>query len=257
MILAVVSAGVTSCSEDTYDDNTIEVTFNAALPAARAFGDASQVDSLIVGVLKKSGDDSYTEVLRKSSDLSTPVSFVLSKGQSYTFVFWAQNKDCKLYDTDDLTAISMASFSGDISFDDAEKSDAFYYVETIDDASKSVNKSVELARLLAQVNVGTTGKSASAKLEVTGLPHTFNPITGAVSGTADYVWNFKAATTETFTVDGVEYKYLAVAYMFAPKGSAGDYAAKLTVEESTTLELQVQLQSNNKCNIIGAITDSE
>lgn len=257
-ILATALVSFAACSEDSFDDNNIEVTFKAMIPSTRAFGDGSQADSLVVGVLKKS-NDTYTEIARKQVDINASladVSFILGKGQSYTFVFWAQNKDCTLYDLTDLTAIGMASHSGAITFADAEKCDAFYYVETIDNVTKSINKSVELARPLVQVNVGTTGAAKTAKFVAKAIPNTFNPIDGSVSGSTDYTWEFSATTSEKFTVESVNYTYIAIAYMFAPKSEATEYEAELTVEGMAPRTLPaILLQQNTKCNILGALTE--
>lgn len=257
MILAVTAVSFAACSEDSYNENTIEVTFKAIIPSTRAFGDGTQVDKLVVGALKEN-NGTYTEIARKEVDINASladVQFILGKGQTYTFVFWAYNSNSTLYDLTDLTAIEMKAHSSSITFDAAEKCDAFYYVETITNVTSNVNKSIELARPLVQVNVGTSGPAAKAKFVAKAIPNTFCPIDGSVSGSCDYTWDFSATIDETFTVEDNEYTYLAIAYMFAPKSEA-KYNAELTVEGKETLMIPgILLQSNTKCNIVGTLTE--
>lgn len=255
-VLVLVSAGIVSCSEDLPEAGDAEVSFTATLPAGsrtRAFGDGAGVNTLVVGVFNGSG-----EVDRETSSVSgstVDVSFTLAQGQTYSFVFWAYNKSCDIYDTDDLTGIKMSVQEQSVTFGQAEAADAFFAV--VKDVAITGNSSrrVELVRPLAQINVGTTGKAVTATFTVKGVPNTFHPFTNTVSGEINYTWDFTNSITENFTVNGVKYNYLAMGYLFAP-AEGMQVKAELSLGNGQAITFpQVELQANRRSNIIGRFTD--
>ena len=262
MILASWAIGLVSCSDEAKnvdDMNSVKVTFTAVIPEeTRAYGDASQVNMLVVAAYTKE-DDNYIEVERKNVEITnaaTAVQFTLVKNQPFTFVFWAYNSECDIYDTEDLTAINMTN-CGAVTFEQSEKCDAFFAAREVTN-SYDTEFIVELVRPLAQINVGTTGDAVKAGLTVNNAPTTFYPLSNSVGGSANYTWEFTNSTTEKLDVDGVEYNYLAVAYLFASE-TPQTYSAGITIanddETTTTLELEsITLQSNSRCNIVGNIT---
>lgn len=263
-MLVLVSAGVVSCSKDLPEVGDAEVSFTATLPAGsrtRAFGDGTGVDTLVVGVFNGSG-----EVDRKTFPVNgstVDVSLTLAQGQTYSFVFWVYNKDSGIYDTDDLTGIKMNAQGQPATFKKAEAADAFFAVVKDVAITGNSSRSVELVRPLAQINVGTTGKAVAATFTVKGVPDTFHPFTNTVSGETNYTWDFTGttedfteATTEKFTVDGVEYNYLAMGYLFAPVEGMQVEAELSLMDNGQVIKLpQVELQANRRSNIIGRFTD--
>lgn len=272
-MLALMMAGIQSCSDDLQEMGDVEVSFTATLPTdtrTRSFGKAEQVNTLLVGIFKKGVSDehtnsggswSYYEIDRKFfpiSGTSIDVSLSLAQNQTYSFVFWAYDSSQNIYDIDDLTAIKMNTLPNPITFSEAEASDAFFATEEDIIITGSSSYSIELVRPLAQINVGTTGKVMQASFTAKSAPDTFHPFTNTVSGTVDFTWNFSNTTTETFSADGTAYNYLAMGYLFAPT-TAMQIVAELTLTDdeqtSKTVKFpQVEIEANQRSNIARGFT---
>ena len=274
-MLALMMAGIQSCSDELHDVGDVQVSFTATLPTdtrTRAFGKAEQVNTLEVGIFKKGVTDvhtnsggswNYYEIDRQSFPIngtSVDVQLTLAQEQTYSFVFWAYDGNQSIYNIDDLTAIVMNPLPNTITFAQAEAADAFF--ATMEDITITGNCSypVELVRPLAQINVGTTVTPMQAVFKANDVPDTFYPFTKTVSGASDYTWNFSETTTETFSVDGTEYNYLAMGYVFAPT-TATNISAELTLtngDTSKTVEFpQVEIEANQRSNIAGNFTPTE
>lgn len=255
-VLVLVSAGIVSCSTDLPEAGDAEVNFTATIPTgsrASAFGDGASINTLAVGIFNESG-----EVDRKTFPVSgstAEVSLTLAQNQTYSFVFWAYDNNCGIYDTDDLTGIKMKAQEQPATFEQAEAADAFFAVVKNVAITGNSSQCVELLRPLAQINVGTTGTAVAATFTVKGVPDTFHPFTNTVSGATNYTWNFTEATTGKFTVNVVEYSYLAMGYLFAP-AEGTHVGAELLPNNGQAIEFpQVALQANRRSNIIGGFTD--
>lgn len=274
-MLALMMAGIQSCSDDLQEMGDVEVSFTATLPTdtrTRSFGKAEQVNTLLVGIFKKGVSDehtnsggswSYYEIDRKFfpiSGTSIDVSLSLAQNQTYSFVFWAYDSSQNIYDTDDLTAIKMNTLPNPITFSEAEASDAFFATKEDIIITGSSSYSIELVRPLAQINVGTTGTKMQATFKAKAFPDTFYPFTNTVSGASDYTWNFSETTSETFLAGGTEYNYLAMGYVFAPT-TATKISVELTLKDgnaSKTVEFtQVEIEANQRSNIAGNFTPTE
>ena len=276
-MLALTMIGIQSCSDDLHDVGDVQVSFTATLPTdirTRSFGKAEQVNTLVVGIFKKGvadvhtnsgGSWNYYEIDRESFPIngtSIDVQLTLAQEQTYSFVFWAYYYDGNqsIYDITKLTAIGMNGLPAPITFTQAEAADAFF--ATMEDITITGDCSypVELVRPLAQINVGTTGTPMQATFTASGAPKTFHPFTNTVSGNAEFTWNFNDTTTETFSVDGTEYNYLAMGYVFAPT-TATNISAELTLTDgnnSKTVEFpQVEIEANQRSNIAGNFTPTE
>ena len=275
MMLAIMVVGIQSCSDDLHDVGDVEVNFTAMLPTdtrTRSFGKAEQVNTLVVGIFKKGFSDehtnsggswSYYEIDRKFfpiSGTSIDVSLSLAQNQTYSFVFWAYDSSQNIYDIDDLTAIKMNTLPNPITFSEAEASDAFFATEEDITITGSNSYPIELVRPLAQINVGTTGTPMQASFTAKAVPNTFYPFTKSVSGATNYTWDFSETTTETFSVDGTEYNYLAMGYVLAPT-TATNISAKLTLTDGNNSKMvefpQVEIEANQRSNIAGNFTPTE
>lgn len=276
-MLALTMIGIQSCSDELHDVGDVQVSFTATLPTdtrTRSFGKAEQVNTLVVGIFKKgvadvhtnsSGSWNYYEIDRQSFPIngtSIDVQLTLAQEQTYSFVFWAYYYDGNqsIYDITKLTAIEMNSLPDPITFTQAEAADAFF--ATMEDITITGDCSypIELVRPLAQINVGTTGTPMQSTFTAKAVPNTFYPFTNTVSGNAEFTWNFSETTTETFSVGGTEYNYLAMGYVFAPT-TATNISAKLTLTDgnnSKTVEFpQVEIEANQRSNIAGNFTPTE
>lgn len=274
-MLALMMAGIQSCSDELHDVGDVQVSFTATLPTdtrTRAFGKAEQVNTLEVGIFKKGVTDvhtnsggswNYYEIDRRSFPIngtSVDVQLTLAQEQTYSFVFWAYDGNQSIYDITKLTAIEMNTLPNTITFAQAEAADAFFATMEDITITGDCSYSVELVRPLAQINVGTIGTPMQATFTANSAPNIFHPFTNTVSGAANYTWNFSETTTETFSVDGTEYNYLAMGYVFAPT-TATNISAELTLTDgdtSKTVEFpQVEIEANQRSNIAGNFTPTE
>lgn len=258
MMLALIMAGIISCSHELKEVDEAQVGFTATLPTdtpTRSFGNAEHVNTLVVGIFSNGH-----EIDRKTFPIngtSVDVQLSLAKNQTYSFVFWAYDSSLNIYNIDDLTSIRMNTLSNPITFSQAESFDAFYAVKNNITLEGDCSYSFELVRPLAQINVGTSGKVMQAAFTAKSAPDTFYPFTNTVSGATDYTWNFSETTTETFSVSGTEYNYLAMGYVFAP-AIITEISAVLTLTEGNTSKTmqfpEVEIKANDRSNIAGNIT---
>ena len=116
----------TSCSNDELDvvqsGNEAQVSFSLGLEggiATRAISDGTGADKLVYAVYKLNGQgepelqkvvgsDDNGQFVKTDFKSGDNVSITLAKGQTYQVAFWAQDGDCKAYDTDDLTAVEVS-----------------------------------------------------------------------------------------------------------------------------------------------------
>lgn len=274
-MLALMMAGIQSCSDELHDVGDVQVSFTATLPTdtrTRSFGEAEQVNTLVVGIFKKGvadvhansgGSWNYYKIDRQSFPIngtSVDVQLSLAQEQTYSFVFWAYDSNQNIYNIDDLTAIEMNTLPNQTTFTQAESADAFFATMENITITGDCSYPVELVRPLAQINVGTTGTPMQATFKANGVPNIFHPFTNTVSGAAEFTWDFNETTTETFSADGTKYNYLAMGYVFAPT-TATNISAKLTLTDgdtSKTVEFpQVEIEANQRSNIAGNFTPTE
>lgn len=249
MMLALTMASIQSCSDELQDVDDVLVSFTATLPTdthARSFGKAEQVNTLVVGVFN--GEE---EIYRRSftvNNTSVDVQLALAKNQTYSFIFWAYDENLNIYDITDLKAIKMNTLPNPITFDQAESMDAFFAVEkNITITGSNNNYPVELVRPLAQINIGTTGTPEAASFTVEA-PDTFHPFTNIVEGEFEYKWEFNETSDKKFTIDGTDYNYLVLAYLFAPIHGT-KVNATLTRNGTETPLNEVNIQANLRTNI--------
>ena len=158
-----------SCSQDDLVDNVasgkeVDVTFTANLEGmaeTRAISDGLTVDQLIFEVYDENGN--RIDALRQEdiavANHAATVNVRLVKGQTYQFVFWAQNSAQTYYDVTDLKEIEVLNYTSDAN---DEKRDAFYWYEPATKVTGSFSKNITLYRPFAQLNLGTTVEDIAA-----------------------------------------------------------------------------------------------
>ncbi len=194
--IAVGAAILTSCSSEepaaapTSDGN---VTFTASIPGSfksRAISDGTTATKLTYVVYNESGNE--IEALTKTVDMAdckATINLNLVSGKKYTVVFWASAPDAPYtFNTADGTVtIKETGVSQD------EKRDAFFATEEFE-VTGAVEKTIELKRPFAQINVLTTdmaeftalqGSISKAGLKVMA-PTVLNLKDGSVSGEKEY-----------------------------------------------------------------------
>lgn len=222
-----------------------KVTFKLGLENAmntRAISDGSLINKLHFAIF-----DSTGAIVESSKDRGAEFPFTTSvslvKGEQYTAVFWAQNKDCTAYTiSDDMTTIEV-DYVGALNNDEAR--DAFFRSETFV-VDGNVALDVVLKRALAQLNVGVSAEEwnkflaegdqiVTSEVEIKQAATALNLVDGSVSGASDVKFEAGAIPTESLKVDidsdGVaeEYKYLSMCYFLA--NDTNDGASKTTLND--------------------------
>lgn len=222
-----------------------KVTFKLGLENAmntRAISDGSLINKLHFAIF-----DSTGAIVESSKDRGAEFPFTTSvslvKGEQYTAVFWAQNKDCTAYTiSDDMTTIEV-DYVGALNNDEAR--DAFFRSETFV-VDGDVALDVVLKRALAQLNVGVSAEEwnkflaegdqiVTSEVEIKQAATALNLVDGSVSGASDVKFEAGAIPTESLKVDidsdGVaeEYKYLSMCYFLA--NDTNDGASKTTLND--------------------------
>ena len=262
VMLTFLMVSIQSCSNEWKEVENAEVWFTATLPLdvrSRSFGEAEQINTLVVGVF----DNENIEIYRESFPIngtSAEVKLALAQNQTYNFVFWAYDSSQTIYDIDDLTAIQMNTLTAPITFDQAEAADAFFAVMEKITVMGDRNYPVKLHRPLAQINVGTRGNTMMGSFTAKSAPDTFHPFTNTVSGSTNYTWCFSETTSETFLVDGNTYNYLTMCYVFAPITPITIPAILTLIDGETNVAIdfpEVEIEANNRSNIVGKFTVTE
>ena len=273
-----------SCSNDEvlelFDKEAL-VTFSLGIENAistRAISDGTGVKKLIYAVFDSEGN----RVVKSDASATFPFekTFYLIKGEQYTAVFWAQNRDCNAYSiSDDYKTITV---DYDEALNNDENRDAFFRAETFT-ATDGANINVVLKRPFAQVNLGITqaewenAKNAGfeitqSSVEIKQAATTLNLIDGSVGNAKDITFrsNTIPANDEILKVDlncdgkAEEYKYLSMCYFLANDAVNG--ASQTTLDglkftltckdESKNIILTTGLdnapvQRNYRTNIVG------
>ena len=265
-----------ACAKEPVGDiEASTVSFTVDVPettvTTKGISDASTTDELICQVFLNPSKDVYTPIgLEKkvAVDVATHkavVEFSLVKGNKYAFIFWAQASGTGYYDTSDLRSVKMNV--GNVKANDP-KMDAFWAIDSKTMTSSPYVKSITLYRALAQVNFGTVLPAAGrvdavvtkSTVSMTGVPDTFHPFLGtkstACDGSVDITFAENATIDENLTVAGVDYSYLATAYVFAPKldKKLTDVEATFTLSTGKTTSVSapnVPIQGNYRTNILG------
>lgn len=287
----------TSCSQDEWNDNgaegnEVEVTFTTQLENAAAtravIGDGTKAKHLYFSVYKADAETEI-EAMRQdkvpvNDDLTATITTRLVKGQTYNFVFWAQNEDgAKYYNIDDRKTIQVKY---DNMMANDENRDAFLAVRKDLLVNGPINGPITLKRPFAQVNVGTAIGSladaakagteiAKSAITLDNVANTLNAFTGEATGETQVTF-VRAALPESNAADkegdlknvaGENYEYLSMNYILVnDETETGTERALLdaTFEifdpAGTTINKfeipNVRVQRNWRTNIIGDILNS-
>lgn len=281
MFAAVGMMLATSCSNDeqlVQSRDEAQVTFALGLENGintRTISDGTGINQLHYAIF-----DSNNKIVlsSKAQNVTFPfnTSISLVKGEQYTAVFWAQNKECDAYTiSDDMTTINVNY--GDAPNND-ESRDAFFRSETFT-VTDDINLSIVLKRPFAQLNVGISTEEwntavaqgltiATSEVEIKQAATTLNLIDGSVGNAQDITFEANAIPTETLYVDYDndgdldEFTYLSMCYFLANDEQGGAYGTTLdnlsftfTAENGNSIVLNQGLanapvQRNHRTNIL-------
>ncbi len=273
-VTALAGLAAASCTKESAgvlkDGEQMEATFTAELPGnfgTKAIGDGTTVDELIFAVYDK--DQNEITSLRQSVPINSKkatVKTTLIKGYKYSFIFWAQKKGNKYYNTDDLKSIKI-NYSEAVC--NAEDMDAFFNTKEIVFNDKNTNISFTLNRPLAQINFGTQdydkltaqGKSVTnSEITISEVSSTFKPFEKSTKKFADPVtatYKSAAIPAGNIEINNESYKHIAMAYVLSGSwedASIHDISAKFHYQDGKTYTAKVSnipLKKNYKTNIYG------
>ena len=306
LAVAAVTALFSACSSDELatngaaDGNMVNVSFNAnfdqviktrgvsgesdGTAATKLYVAVYNQDNQLIKAISNIGVEGSQPTVTVSGKSAT-VNFQLVKGQTYNFVFWAQNPNA----TDGAVVFDPATGKVNVDYSEIKAND-----ESLDAFTAHVNdftvtgamsQNVTLYRPWAQVNYGATQADwdaavaagitvAKSKVTVNNVYKTLNALTGQVEGdatTADVVLAAntipaKATTPRTLTVSGTNYKYIGLNYLLV--GNEGEQSlikADLQIfkegDDNTPVNTlafsNVPVQRNYRTNIVGNLLTSQ
>lgn len=271
-----------SCQQEelapAVDNST--VTFTVEAPASfqtKAIADGQNVDQLVyevwltetLGDLTNGAEKLYQATADMVSDgkvNKATLTLDLVKNQKFTVLFWAQVESAAAYNTEELTAVTYAK---DAYNSNDEGLAAFYSVAYVDD-NKPVTKegnattgNVVLRRPFAQLNLGTLNtaiydvKVLKSEVTVSDVNTVFNVATNVASEAESMTFDMAEVPADptTITVNGVEYVYVAMNYVFASDNATVKYDLETSIKGNTTNVINevtsVPLKENYRTNIIG------
>ncbi len=299
-VLAFLAAAsallMVSCTKELnkFDGNTgglqkvsFKVSTEGAITKAVSFGSgslagAAETGELIVQAFVLGSDNKYTLMPNAKINISNPnagkwdVDLQLAKGETYRIAFWAQNKGTGIYNTDDLSAVTVNYSEVAINSDNA---DAFCATRELK-VTGTLSEVVELKRPLAQINVGTNDRAVynnsvpeakqalSGKVTLSeGVPSKINLIgaTTAVEGVVAYT---VTGETEAETVFGPtaangagetigEHNNLFMLYVLAdPERQMMDFSVAIENAVNPMWKIDVSnlpFRANYRTNILGQL----
>ena len=268
---------LTGCSQsDIVESQTGKdavVNFNVTTPNGlntRSFGDGTTATKLHYAVYNKAGN-LISEYGIKEADfdqLHTSVSLQLVRGDQYSVVFWADAGSDSPY-TIDWTNKKMTLGEDVAAKANDENRDAFYKKVTfvvVGDA----NRTIELTRPFAQLNIGTNDIATSTaagftpgktQVTVSGVPNTLDLFTGNVSGSTSITYEYaQMPNGEDFPVTGYDYLSMNYVLMGVDKTTTDvtfDYDAAGGGAEHQRTFAAVPIQRNYRTNIYGSLLTNQ
>ena len=306
LAVAAVTALFSACSSDELatngaaDGNMVNVSFNAnfdqviktrgvsgesdGTAATKLYVAVYNQDNQLIKAISNIGVEGSQPTVTVSGKTAT-VNFQLVKGQTYNFVFWAQNPNA----TDGEVVFDPATGKVNVDYSkikaNDESLDAFTAHVNDFTVTGAMSQNVTLYRPWAQVNYGATQADwdaavaaeinvAKSKVTVNNVYTTLNALTGEVEGdatTADIelaanTIPAKAATPRTLTVSDTDYKYIGLNYLLV--GNEGEQSlikADLQIfkegDDNTPVNTlafsNVPVQRNYRTNIVGNLLTSQ
>lgn len=261
--------------------NKSEVTFAVSLPGSietRSISDGLKAMKLFYATYTDEGKmiaslSNITEGVAVTQKTAT-VTLQLVKELNYDVVFWAQSPDCKAFTFDWETAKMTVDYNGAAN-DDLR--DAFYAVrQNLKVTDGVLRETVYLYRPFAQINFGAadyqsvvdyydqTSVDAGMKssLVIAEVPNTLDLLDESLedaTAPANFTLEVIPSDPRLLTVNGIDYKYVSMNYVLAPKGSQPDAFGEITANfyyeagniDRTIKVPSVPYQRNHRTNILG------
>ncbi len=273
LFIAAAALTLSSCVKEQFagvDGNMETVSFGLALDngvQTRADGDAPIADKLYYAVFDEN-DALIAEFKATSQNVTeypASVDIRLTKGQTYTVAFWAQNSKTDAYTvSDDLKiTVNYNKANNDV------KRDAFFGKETFTVGESSNNHEVTLTRPFAQLNVGITDEDleaaaktgvviANSAVKVSGIADSFDVFTGTATGSVDAVYTLGKVPTAALTVGTDVYNWLSMSYLLIDSKTTSTIELTFDPADQSKTDITIReglanipLQRNWRTNIVG------
>ena len=293
-ITLAAAIALISCNKSELDGGEmVTLDYKVGMPyaatKAATIGDGSHVDQVVCAVFENVTE---VEALRKTFERNADGTFPnyqpsLYLGREYQIVFWAHKAGkYNVTNMDDITYGDNGYATND------ENMDAFTLTQTVKinkDKTVTVGKGANvqtmpmgqmaatLKRPFAKLNVGTVASDWTSDVTVTHSRITLSMVQTHFNAVAGEVVEEKfledqayhaAVPTQTFTIDGTEYKYVSLNYLFpgslaevtielATKDfGADDFDSETDVVFEVTKE-NVPVDGNQQTNMIGNVLKGE
>ena len=269
-----------------------QVTFTIEAPAAmqtKAIADGLNVNELIYEVWITDTDNqenlttgatrlyqATTDMVQDGGRMKANITLDLVNDQNFTVLFWAQQSDINVYNTEWLNAVTYQPNTAEGGYAYAandNRLDAFYAKAYVVDG-QTETPTVTLKRPFAQVNLCTLiSEDATqnysialdeSKMTLSMVPTTFNVATSEVDGEMEmaFVYNDVPSNPATITVNSKPYEYAGMNYVFAGNNITLTYDIKTilkgTVSANVNNTIQnVPLKENYRTNIVGNLLTSK
>ncbi len=245
----------------------VEATFAVDVPgvevSTKGLSDAASVNELVFDAFRTQSDTvsikGFRQVVAVENGRAT-IQVKLIKGQNYRFVFWAQKANNGYYNTDNLSHITV-DYSKALANDSSL--DAFFAKEEVSNVQNPLSKTIILKRPFAQVNYVTKEELGEglhieqSQITVKNALTSFNPLRNKLSGAKDVTFNYNAVPTEKLLIGGIEYNYLATAFILAKNDNSKDIVdveAKFKANKGYSVTVStpgLPCQRNYRTNVIG------
>lgn len=245
----------------------VEATFSVDVPgvevSTKGLSDAASVNELVFDAFRTQNDTEPIEGLRQVVAVENgraTIQVKLIKGKNYRFVFWAQKANNGYYNTDNLSNITV-DYSNALANDSSL--DAFFAKEEVRNVQNPISKTIILKRPFAQVNYVTKEELGEglhieqSQITVKNALTSFNPLRNKLSGAKDVTFNYNAVPTEKLLIGGIEYNYLATAFILAKNDNSKDIVdveAKFKANKGYSVTVStpgLPCQRNYRTNVIG------
>ena len=245
----------------------VEATFSVDVPgvdvSTKGLSDAASVNELVFDAFRSLNDTEPIEGLRQVVAVENgraTIQVKLIKGQNYRFVFWAQKANNGYYNTDNLSNITV-DYKNALANDSSL--DAFFAKEEVTNVQNPISKTIILKRPFAQVNYVTKEELSEglyikeSQITVKNALTSFNPLKNKLSGAKDVTFNYNAVPTEKLLIGGIEYNYLATAFILAKNDNSKDIVdveAKFKANKGYSVTVStpgLPCQRNYRTNVIG------
>lgn len=270
ILVAAFAMLAAACAKEqvgSADGETVEMTFNVDVPgvevSTKGLSDAASVNELVFDAFRTQNDTEPIEGLRQVVAVENgraTIQVKLIKGQNYRFVFWAQKANNGYYNTDNLSNITV-DYSNALANDSSL--DAFFAKEEVTNVQNPISKTIILKRPFAQVNYVTKEELGEglyikeSQITVKNALTSFNPLKNKLSGAQDVTFNYNAVPTEKLLIGGIEYNYLATAFILAKSDASKDIVdveAKFKANKGYSVTVStpgLPCQRNYRTNVIG------